>query len=219
MLLPRRRLRPRSYRLGEGQSVLMGACARVDVVAAPGATLYLTVWASDDIICHFGRTEGVDMRCAERSFLPSLSAAPVSGCYVKCFFQQTVVSECCGAGSRSTPARRWYHRWEAWSGSRPWDLCSHAIWTCQAPAGSSAPWMSPLQVRCCCSVGFHPLATADKALEQKLWCIAWCANLLYRVSRLCMSSLHHLVQWCFPVGFVFLWVQPDLSSKAIHVHF
>ncbi len=79
MLLPRRRLRPRTYRLGEGQSVLMGGCARVDVVASPGATLYLTVWASDDIICHFGRTEGVDLRCARKQFCTKLVSCSCIG--------------------------------------------------------------------------------------------------------------------------------------------
>ena len=64
MLLPRKRLRPRTYRLGEGQSLLLGGCARVDVVASPGATLYLTVWASDDVICHLGRTDSAEERCA-----------------------------------------------------------------------------------------------------------------------------------------------------------
>lgn len=64
MLLPRKRLRPRTYRLGEGQSLLLGGCARVDVVSSPGATLYLTVWASDDVICHLGRTDSADERCA-----------------------------------------------------------------------------------------------------------------------------------------------------------
>ena len=44
------------------QSVQVGGVARVDVLASPGATLYLSVFASDAIGCHFGRTEGVEER-------------------------------------------------------------------------------------------------------------------------------------------------------------
>jgi GTP-binding protein EngB required for normal cell division len=62
MLLPRRPLRPRTYRIGAGQSVSLGAVARIDVLHTPGATLYLTVWASDDVTGHMGKTE----RAAER---------------------------------------------------------------------------------------------------------------------------------------------------------
>lgn len=72
LLLPRKRLRPRTYRLGEGQTVLVGGCARVDVIASPGATLYLTVWVSDDVTCHLGRTEGADERCAADQILSTL---------------------------------------------------------------------------------------------------------------------------------------------------
>jgi hypothetical protein len=62
LLLPRQRLKPRTFRAGPGQTVLLGGIARVDVIAAPGATLYLTVWASSDVVCHFGKTEGADER-------------------------------------------------------------------------------------------------------------------------------------------------------------
>jgi len=33
------------------------------VVTAPAATLYLTLWASDEVTTHFGKTEGADERC------------------------------------------------------------------------------------------------------------------------------------------------------------
>ncbi|KAK9814077.1 hypothetical protein WJX72_000361 [[Myrmecia] bisecta] len=65
MLLPRRRLRPRTFRAGAGQTVLIGGIARIDVLKAPAATLYLTLWASDDINCHFGRTDTADDRYAK----------------------------------------------------------------------------------------------------------------------------------------------------------
>ena len=60
LLLPKRPLAPRTYRLGEGQSVTIGGIARVDVVECPGPTLYLTVWVSDEVQCHLGKTENVD---------------------------------------------------------------------------------------------------------------------------------------------------------------
>ena len=63
LLLPRRRLRPRTFRAAAGQTVLVGGVLRLDVLTCPGATLYLTVWASDDLNCHFGKTEGADERC------------------------------------------------------------------------------------------------------------------------------------------------------------
>ena len=62
MLLPNRALKPRTYRLGRGQSVSIGGVARVDVVECPGATMYLTVWVSDEVGCHLGKTEGAEER-------------------------------------------------------------------------------------------------------------------------------------------------------------
>jgi hypothetical protein len=62
LLLPRRQLKPRTFRAAEGQTIFIGGVARVDVVRCPGSTLYLTVWASSDLACHFGKTEGADER-------------------------------------------------------------------------------------------------------------------------------------------------------------
>lgn len=62
LLLPKRPLKPRTFRAAEGQTVLIGGVARIDVVRSPGATLYLTVWASADLNCHFGKTKGADER-------------------------------------------------------------------------------------------------------------------------------------------------------------
>ena len=44
------------------QTVMIGGLARVDVVDHPGATLYLNVFASDEVGCHLGKTEGADER-------------------------------------------------------------------------------------------------------------------------------------------------------------
>lgn len=62
LLLPKRRLKPRTFRAAAGQTVFVGGVARIDVQSSPGATLYLTVWASDDLICHFGKTDGANER-------------------------------------------------------------------------------------------------------------------------------------------------------------
>lgn len=57
MLLPRKTLKPRTFRIAPGQTVLLGGVARFDVISAPAATVYLTLWASADIVTHFGKTE------------------------------------------------------------------------------------------------------------------------------------------------------------------
>mmetsp|Transcript_1792 Transcript_1792/g.5215 ORF Transcript_1792/g.5215 Transcript_1792/m.5215 type:complete len:701 (+) Transcript_1792:224-2326(+) len=57
LLLPRKALKPRSYRIGAGYSILLGGVVRVDVVKAPAATIYLTAWASQEVVTHFGKTD------------------------------------------------------------------------------------------------------------------------------------------------------------------
>eukprot|EP00242_Pyramimonas_sp_CCMP2087_P010112 CAMPEP_0198205970 /NCGR_PEP_ID=MMETSP1445-20131203/9494_1 /TAXON_ID=36898 /ORGANISM="Pyramimonas sp., Strain CCMP2087" /LENGTH=627 /DNA_ID=CAMNT_0043878475 /DNA_START=46 /DNA_END=1929 /DNA_ORIENTATION=+ len=57
MVLPRRRLKPRTYRIPKGSTLHMGGLVRLDVVDCPGATMYLTVWASSDVCVHLGKTE------------------------------------------------------------------------------------------------------------------------------------------------------------------
>ena len=56
MLLPKRSLKPRTYRIGEGQTIHLGGIGRIDVCSVPGATLYVTIWASDEVRCHLGKT-------------------------------------------------------------------------------------------------------------------------------------------------------------------
>ena len=56
MLLPRRSLKPRTYRLGEHSTVYLGGLARLDVTKVPGSTMYLTVWVSDEVRTHLGKT-------------------------------------------------------------------------------------------------------------------------------------------------------------------
>jgi hypothetical protein len=64
LLLPRGRLTPRTFRASVGQTVFVGGLARLDVLACSGATLYLTVWASSDIPCHYGKVDGAEDRFA-----------------------------------------------------------------------------------------------------------------------------------------------------------
>lgn len=65
MLLPRRQLKPRTFRAAADQTILIGGLARVDVVKIPAQTLYLTLWASDEISCHYGRTEKAQERSVQ----------------------------------------------------------------------------------------------------------------------------------------------------------
>ncbi|GLI65589.1 hypothetical protein VaNZ11_009163 [Volvox africanus] len=60
-VLPSKQLRGRTYRIQPGHTVLLGAgLARLDVVSAPGPTLYLTVFVSAHVNLHMGKTEGAD---------------------------------------------------------------------------------------------------------------------------------------------------------------
>lgn len=42
IVMPKRTVKPRTYRLGAGKSVSIGGLARLDVVSATSATIYLT---------------------------------------------------------------------------------------------------------------------------------------------------------------------------------
>ena len=45
-LLPSKQLKPRTFRIGPGHTLLLGGLARLDVVAALSSTIYLTVFVS-----------------------------------------------------------------------------------------------------------------------------------------------------------------------------
>jgi uncharacterized membrane protein YgcG len=71
------RLVPRTFRAAAGQTVLIGGVARIDVLDCPGATLYLTLWASPAVGSHFGKTERADAvasRAVGRSLTPPTAA-------------------------------------------------------------------------------------------------------------------------------------------------
>jgi hypothetical protein len=62
MVLPRKQLKPRTYRLGEGYSIQIGGLAQIDVLKTPAATIYLTLYLSDSIVTHMGKTSGAAER-------------------------------------------------------------------------------------------------------------------------------------------------------------
>lgn len=47
----------------------MGGVARLDVLAAPAATIYITLWASADLVTHFGKTDVAGDKCDPRLLL------------------------------------------------------------------------------------------------------------------------------------------------------
>jgi ribosome biogenesis GTPase A len=61
-VLPRRRLKPRTYCVPVGNSILVGGFARLDVVSGPSANIYVTVFVSDEIVTHMGKTAGAEER-------------------------------------------------------------------------------------------------------------------------------------------------------------
>lgn len=78
MVLPKRPLKPRTFRIGSGQTVTIGGLARVDVLQSPGATLYLSVFVSDEVVCHLGKTETADERCVPVPVPVHVSAPPAA---------------------------------------------------------------------------------------------------------------------------------------------
>ena len=61
MVLPNKRVTPRTYRIEVGGTIHIGGLARIDVLESPQRTLYLTVWASNKVATHYARTtKGAD---------------------------------------------------------------------------------------------------------------------------------------------------------------
>ena len=65
LLHPKRRLQPRTYRVAVGYTLLVGGVARLDVLQIPGATIYLTVFASSAVACHLSKTDNISERYAQ----------------------------------------------------------------------------------------------------------------------------------------------------------
>lgn len=83
-------MEPRTYRLGAGTSLFLGGLARIDLVTLPQETIYLTVWASDMLPLHAGKTESADALYAahlhKKLFPPSSAATtmPLEPLKVRC---------------------------------------------------------------------------------------------------------------------------------------
>ncbi|KAI3801305.1 hypothetical protein L1987_29409 [Smallanthus sonchifolius] len=56
----RKELRPRTYRIKQGQAIHVGALMRLDLNQASVQTIYVTVWASPNVSLHLGKIENAD---------------------------------------------------------------------------------------------------------------------------------------------------------------
>lgn len=57
LLARQRALQPRTYRVAAGYSLWLGGLVCIDTVQLPAKTIYLTVWASDLLPLHLGKSE------------------------------------------------------------------------------------------------------------------------------------------------------------------
>ena len=87
MLLPKRSLKPRSFRVQPGQALILGGLARLEVTEAPGQSVYLTVWASDEVALHMGQG-GDKARELQEKFSGTQLVPPV----------RTAAAPCCEPG-------------------------------------------------------------------------------------------------------------------------
>ncbi|XP_071698734.1 GTP-binding protein BRASSINAZOLE INSENSITIVE PALE GREEN 2, chloroplastic [Rutidosis leptorrhynchoides] len=60
MIEIRKELRPRTYRIKQGQAIHVGGLMRLDLTQASVQTIYVTVWASPNVSLHFGKIENAD---------------------------------------------------------------------------------------------------------------------------------------------------------------
>lgn len=67
------------------QTIMIGGLARVDVVSCPGATLYLSVFVSDEIGCHLGKTDGADARCVPPAIAMPPGQLPAQASVLLCW--------------------------------------------------------------------------------------------------------------------------------------
>ncbi|KAM0072309.1 putative nitric-oxide synthase (NADPH) [Helianthus debilis subsp. tardiflorus] len=56
----RKELRPRTYRIKQGQAIHVGGLMRLDLIQASVQTIYVTVWASPNVSLHLGKIENAD---------------------------------------------------------------------------------------------------------------------------------------------------------------
>ena len=55
LLLPRRTITPRTFRVGVGQSILVGSVLSIDIIETSGTTLYVTIWMSNSATTFMGK--------------------------------------------------------------------------------------------------------------------------------------------------------------------
>ena len=53
MILPKKRLIPRTYRAEIGGTIHIGGITRIDLIDAPQRTIYITIWCSNDVPLHY----------------------------------------------------------------------------------------------------------------------------------------------------------------------
>lgn len=73
---------PRTYCVAAGSSLLLGGLARIDLVTCPSRTIYLTIWASDLLPLHVGKTESAEERYERfvgRELVPPSAGAAAIG--------------------------------------------------------------------------------------------------------------------------------------------
>nr|GEV83710.1 GTP-binding protein brassinazole insensitive pale green 2, chloroplastic [Tanacetum cinerariifolium] len=56
----RKELRPRTYRIKQGQTIHVGGLMRLDLNEASVQTIYVTIWASPNVSLHLGKIENAD---------------------------------------------------------------------------------------------------------------------------------------------------------------
>ncbi|XP_059668359.1 GTP-binding protein BRASSINAZOLE INSENSITIVE PALE GREEN 2, chloroplastic [Cornus florida] len=81
MIEIRKELRPRTYRIKQGQAVHVGGLMRLDLNHASVETIYVTIWASLNVSLHLGKIENADeiwSKHAGARLQPPISADRVS---------------------------------------------------------------------------------------------------------------------------------------------
>jgi len=53
IILPKKRMIPRTYRIQVGGTIHIGGVSRIDLLDAPQRTIYVTVWCSNDVPLHY----------------------------------------------------------------------------------------------------------------------------------------------------------------------
>lgn len=60
MIQPLRTVKPRTYRFGEGFTLMLAGLVRLDLIKCPSESLYVTAWISEELTCHLSKTKNID---------------------------------------------------------------------------------------------------------------------------------------------------------------